>query len=64
MPYHALNPSIKLGIVIRLVGDQVVEINMFRWSMPFPQQNLQQDLVDVLMVLRSLSVYILIAYVY
>ena len=34
--YHALNLSIKLGIaVIRLVGDLVVEINMFRRSVLF-----------------------------
>ena len=63
--YYALNPSIKLDIVvIRLVGDLVVEINMFRRPVLFSQQILRQNLIDVLMVLRSLCVYIQKAYVY
>ena len=63
--YHALNPSIKLDIVvIRLVGDLVVEINMFRRPVLFSQQNLRQNFIDVLMVLRSLYVFIQNAYVY
>ena len=63
--YHALNPSIKLDIVvIRLVGDIVVGINMFRRPVLFSQQILRQNLIDVLMVLCSLCFYIRKTHVY